>query len=1386
LPTAFIDGSRRRNALALLLVLGGALACLFTLSAPSARAAGKGPVSFLGGAEGTTGGLFTFPLGVAVNESTGDTYVVDILSNRVQEFDASGAFVRAWGMDVVQSGGPGDGNEMQAVMVNAAAGQFTLTFSGETTADLVYNASPAEVQAALNALPAISTGGGSVTVAGGPGNAGGTSPYLVNFNGGPLAGTDVEELTGASGTTPLSAGSGVGADEVTVNTFAEGGSGEGFEICEVADQCKEAEFGTSGGGFINPQGIAVNQETGNVYITTAGNRRIDEFDANGYFLRSFGQNVISSGPHNNGTGFEICTAVDNCAAGASSGLGGAFPNTFSGYPAVVPQGPANAGNLVVADPGARRIQEFTGAGAFVRAIGFDVVSSGPDNTGGLEVCKAGLDVCKASVAGTAPGQFSGGQPTRVAVDSVGFIYTVEAFGNARVQRFSPNGLSASVFAPGILTGNPPSGIPGPSEIAVNAANDHVFVVKAVPGPTECPQQERRIYEFDSAGSQLGVDGVGTLLCPVNGFALRSSTGDLFVSTNEPRPGVYRLNTTTPPEAQMLPVTPSSGTTATFEGEVNPTGLPTGYYFEYSADGVNWSRVPASEVPVGVEDNSFHPVSQNVSRLTGSQEYHVRLVANKHFLLGPAIANTATSLETTFTTPPASPAVTAPTASQVKPTAATLNGRINPQNQTATYHFEYGTQGPCSSNPCQSTLDQTLAAGNSPAAVSQAISGLQAGTTYYFRLVATNGTGTGASTDVTLQTSSGSCPNEAFRIGPSAALADCRAYELVSPPETQGVPPVAVGEANFAQNMVTPDGGNLLFRLKGAALGGTEGTGTSDFYEAIRGSDGWTSRLDSPTAAQAAAVNGRGISADHGYGFFDNTGADFSLQKMLRYPDGTLRLLGDGSLADDPNARGYWISPGGSHVIFTSLLQLEPNAPEEVGFGPAFNILELSSDEPVDAVYERTPTGVKTLSLLPNDQTPPAGTTTYYRGTSQDGSSVVFNVDGTMYVRHNGTTQKIITTPAPEEVTFEGTSADGTKVFYIEGQIEGGKLYEFDVLTGHSNQLSDANDAQVANVSADGSHVYFVSREQLDGSKGTVGGNNLYVWDGTTTFIAELSSSDIVRDTQVSVRHGLLHWPLSFGVPVQQNGHGPGENGARTTPDGKVLVFESKANLTSYDSEGHTEIYRYDTEGGSLQCVSCNPTGDPAVSDALLEGKGVTTFQIDEIPNVTDDGKQVFFMSSDSLVGEDIDGRQDVYQWKEGQINLISYPRSPSADEWLYGMTPDGHDVFFTSNDILTPQDPSAATSIYDARIGGGFPPPPPSTPCVEDNCQGSPSPAAQGSTPGSVTVTGSGNAVQKPCKKGAKRIHGRCVHKKKRRRHKKKHQHHSHKGRANNQRGGKA
>jgi DNA-binding beta-propeller fold protein YncE len=44
------------------------------------------------------------PRGIAVNDSTGDIYVADFGNQRIDEFDAAGVFIQAWGLNVVASG----------------------------------------------------------------------------------------------------------------------------------------------------------------------------------------------------------------------------------------------------------------------------------------------------------------------------------------------------------------------------------------------------------------------------------------------------------------------------------------------------------------------------------------------------------------------------------------------------------------------------------------------------------------------------------------------------------------------------------------------------------------------------------------------------------------------------------------------------------------------------------------------------------------------------------------------------------------------------------------------------------------------------------------------------------------------------------------------------------------------------------------------------------------------------------------------------------------------------------------------------------------------------------------------------------------------------------
>jgi hypothetical protein len=81
-------------------------------------------------------------------------------------------------------------------------------------------------------------------------------------------------------------------------------------------------------------------------------------------------------------------------------------------------------------------------------------------------------------------------------------------------------------------------------------------------------------------------------------------------------------------------------------------------------------------------------------------------------------------------------------------AATVLGTVNPNARAATYHFDYGTGTAYGS----STQEGSLPAGIEPVAVSAALAGLAAGTTYHVRLVASNADGTTLGEDRTFMTS----------------------------------------------------------------------------------------------------------------------------------------------------------------------------------------------------------------------------------------------------------------------------------------------------------------------------------------------------------------------------------------------------------------------------------------------------------------------------------------------------------------------------------------------------------------------------------------------------------------------------------------------------------
>ncbi|MGA9285447.1 MAG: hypothetical protein WBV85_08390 [Solirubrobacteraceae bacterium] len=87
--------------------------------------------------------------------------------------------------------------------------------------------------------------------------------------------------------------------------------------------------------------------------------------------------------------------------------------------------------------------------------------------------------------------------------------------------------------------------------------------------------------------------------------------------------------------------------------------------------------------------------------------------------------------------PNPPSVSTGTASGIQTPNATLNGTVDPNGLSTKYHFEYGT----TPSYGVSTGEGSAGSGTSSVPESTAITGLAAGTTYYFRIVATSPTGT---------------------------------------------------------------------------------------------------------------------------------------------------------------------------------------------------------------------------------------------------------------------------------------------------------------------------------------------------------------------------------------------------------------------------------------------------------------------------------------------------------------------------------------------------------------------------------------------------------------------------------------------------------------------
>ena len=181
----------------------------------------------------------------------------------------------------------------------------------------------------------------------------------------------------------------------------------------------------------------------------------------------------------------------------------------------------------------------------------------------------------------------------------------------------------------------------------------------------------------------------------------------------------------------------TATTATLEGTLNPksAGDAGTYEFLYrvSATECEGERASPTE-PSGVMSGAAkQAVSVPVSTLQPKAQYTFCLLARN------TAGETAVGPPVHFTTPPAKPSIESESVSGVKATAARLEGVVNANNEATECEFQYGTEALLTTPttiPCEPAVLNNFGGQG----VGVTVGGLEAKTTYYYRVVATNGTG----------------------------------------------------------------------------------------------------------------------------------------------------------------------------------------------------------------------------------------------------------------------------------------------------------------------------------------------------------------------------------------------------------------------------------------------------------------------------------------------------------------------------------------------------------------------------------------------------------------------------------------------------------------------
>jgi NHL repeat len=640
------------------------------------------------GSLGGQAGWFQYPSSVAVDQTTHGIYVADNVNSRVEELGPNGEFILMWGWKVNQNG--------TNVCAKAEASKCQAGEQGTGLAEQMYGLYSIAVDQTTHDV------------------------YVLD-----LFYNRIDEFE-PDGKFALMFGGEVNENGTNVCLAAE------------ASKCRAGKAGAAAGFFESPQGfgslLAVGGPSHLVYVADRG--RVQEFNASG---QREGQLSLSSPPFYAG-GIVTGLAVDGAGDVYVTESHGMYSNGSN--PSEVSPPGVHEFNL-----GGTQIAEFDMLSSRIEDVTLDpsdrltVIDDEPSPIHGVLYSLSGAPVSRF-------GEGIVSSSSGLAYDDTsGDLYAVRSFGGHEVNVFAP------VITPEAITGGT-GGVQATSATLEGEANAEESPPElppslpamsffeygrcgAGPAPSTCIGHAYDRVTTTTPDEETGLNVVSVSahvesLYPNQLYHYRLAARDKN-GTSEGEPMEFTTRPL-PPAIEAVPQAPFvRSESAVLSGSLNPENAATKYHFQYGA--CEPVATCASTTP-DAESSAYEQVglTQEVIGLLPSTTYRYRLVArNEH-------NETSAGPEATLTTgPPVTVAATTGLPTAITATSAVVSGTVNPDGQPATYVFELGAYEGARTH-FGIVTSGAVSAEFVPVEESLALSGLQPGTAYAYRIAISSGYG----------------------------------------------------------------------------------------------------------------------------------------------------------------------------------------------------------------------------------------------------------------------------------------------------------------------------------------------------------------------------------------------------------------------------------------------------------------------------------------------------------------------------------------------------------------------------------------------------------------------------------------------------------------------